>query len=157
MLCVPGLCQCHHPQGAGTHGIPWCASCSRQTWAGLKGGREGDKLKQHQGMVVTNRKTVSCTHVQVYIPTMPSLCVTNRSVWVHIQCQYRQLVSPLVVAETRPVGREVISPFPIHLVKFCLNSGVSAPSRTVVTWVHLGYFFCWMKSCRETALMMTSL
>ena len=61
------------------------------------------------------------------------------------------------------MGRVVSSFFPIHLVKFCLNSGVSAPSRTEVTWVQLGYFFCWMKSFRDkhtesiTSLTMTSL
>ena len=30
---VPPLYQNHHPRGAETHGSPWCASCSHQTWA----------------------------------------------------------------------------------------------------------------------------
>ena len=40
-----------------------------------------------------------------------------------------------------------MSSLPRQLEKFCLKSGVSVPSFTEVTWVHLGYPFCWMKSC----------
>ena len=46
--------------------------------------------------------------------------------------------------------REVVSFLSTQLAKFCLNSGVSVPSRKHVTLVHDGYPFCSIKSCNIT-------
>ena len=52
--------------------------------------------------------------------------------------------------------REVVSFLSTQLAKFCLNSGVSVPSRKHVTLVHDGYPFFSIKSCNITASIVPS-
>ena len=125
---------------------------------GWTGGRQAGQgnITSHSIITSTHKcsqtETVErCLFKHEFFFTFQTICQRLLSTVFRIQFQSigNTLVSqsPLVVVGALPVGRAVTSFFPIHLVKFCLNSGVSAPSRTVVTWVQLGYFFCWIKSC----------
>lgn len=78
--------------------------------------------------------------------------VLHTCLFMYRESRSYNCILPLEAVGVLPVGSLVTSSLPIHLVKFCLNSGVSASSRTVVTCVQLGYFFCWMKSWMDTEI-----